>query len=438
MKLKQEVLFIPFDYDHYKSFIDMYDVYVIKNSNILFKVKQVSKPNTSANTVIQSISDKYKEVFNGATPKSLQYNVTQEHVEFIPTEQFYGFLDDYYYYDVGETRGYYFKNYNQRVFWGVKNPILKQLNKRENDLLEQIKIHDDIIKGLQKSYAKYAYNKTLNAANLADIKTNIADETNKKTAEELNLQRNKTEKDNFDAEITRLGYNNPLVVSKDQLFLVDKEYLKNSKITNYLLIKYGDTNYKINPFIDQNIANLNYDVFEKYVAQDVAQHEFIKVFYYDYNYYLKGAMSKLIEDTSGIIRIPHFNKISKQTNNARIDYIASYTNNDKIVSDKIAECKRNYDTALANFNLGAGLDWDAQVVQAFTDDYTNIYRTRAAADSEEKKKIDSFKEAILNTVRNNMIPTFNASLQNVRELFLLLAKSIIDYVNILNDNYNYL
>ena len=49
-------------------------------------------------------------------------------------------------------------------------------------------------------------------------------------------------------------------------------------------------------------------------AQDAVRHEFIKVFYYDYNYYLKGAMSSLIDDTSGIIRIPHFNKISKPTN----------------------------------------------------------------------------------------------------------------------------
>ena len=71
-----------------------------------------------------------------------------------------------------------------------------------------------------------------------------------------------------------------MFVSKTQLFLVHKDYLKNSKITNYILINYGNTNYRINPFIDKNIANLDYIAFDKYVGQNATQHEFIKVFYY--------------------------------------------------------------------------------------------------------------------------------------------------------------
>ena len=287
---KTLIVFTPLDYKHYQSYNSMYSVYFVINSNILFEIP----------------------IFD---PKSNleSYPIEHNQVLFIPTDKFFGYLYDYDFDTRTDGIGYYHKDYN---IFKTNDDDKKDAEDNYNLIKGQL---DSITAKIENTYAEYnkkkadlqsvsivkktaedaineakkrgvvpplALNQNLDAATksfndrnalFVAIQTTINTDNAEKQRLEIALVAAGNVVDNIKTRIKQTQYKT-ITVSKQFIFLVNKKYLKTQANTEYILIDYK-SKYKINPFIDKNITNFNYNIYDIYIKYP----DSCKIFFHEYD-----------------------------------------------------------------------------------------------------------------------------------------------------------
>ena len=396
---KTLIVFTPLDYKHYLSYKSMYSVYFVINSNILFEI-----PIFYASSDLKAYPIEY-------TP-----------VAFIPTDKFFGYLTDYDFDTRTDGPGYYHTDYNN---FKKNDTDKKDAGDNYNLIKGQI---DSISDKIQKTYDIYNKKKAdLQRASIAKktaennarpvggvvdpvLQKKLVDATKlfNDTNNELTIIQNTITTDNADKQRLETDLvaaakvvdniaiqikqqqKKAATVSKQLIFLVNKKYLKTQANAEYILIDYK-SKYKINPFIDKNITNFNYNIYDIYKKYP----DFCKIFFHEYNRE-KSALS-IGENIEPLIRIEKIEFIPEIQNNVDAGLIVK-------LKGQIQPAIKDYKDAYKRYNVVApairGQDALSNFIKAL-DKTTSIYtklvdfdnsdfkQTIGYLDDEDKLYIDS-------------------------------------------------
>ena len=322
---KQIIVFTPFDYKHFQSYKSMYSVYCLINSNILIEITDFDP---------KSDSDAYP--------------ITYKPVAFIPTDKFFGYLPDYKFDTRNDESGYYYKDYTH--IGTIAEAKLTATNKSEEKKQEVTDAAENVRVNYNNYYSlKKELQEAVDVKNEADNKYRLteynlgtlpvtATVSDRNSLTTLQTEARET-KNNADNDIVRLNQeisdakvaiqtainnkkniednivnltspdeiddiNISKTVSRQLIFLVNKKYLQQKNSTEYIVIDYK-SKYKINPFINKNITNFDYNIYELYKAYP----DSCKIFFHNYNYQSSFTGKQHKDDT--VIRIEKIELVSK-------------------------------------------------------------------------------------------------------------------------------
>ena len=451
-KIQKKTLtaFTPFDYNHYQSYKGMYSVYLLVNSNILFELTRIT-PTKSLDT----------------------YDVEYKPVLFIPTDKFLGYIPEYDYNTKDEITGYYYKDsdYIKGVTKTKTTAESKYEEKKEEltqavedvrskyknyyDLKKQLQIATDELTKADDKYRDAEYNLTTlpvtepveertlltkleseakqeqdDAKSLFDRLTEEVDDA-KGTIQEF-LQEKKDLEDTIANMLSPDEIDDVKSISKSVnkqlIFLVNKTYLKQKPTTEYIVIDYK-SKYKLNPFVDKNITNFDYNIYQLYKAYP----ESCKIFFHNYNL-PKDLPEKLLKQADAVTRIEKIKLVLK--NEQLLDNNIVIKNLEKPLKNLLTEYNSAYSILNSGVRSNAVLEKLFETSNKITTIYTKLVDFEIDFDKSIKylEDEDRIYKQVYTVFTPNTI-NWNDFVINLKDLIINTEKNQSNIINntIVND-----